>query len=179
MKIKEVIIIMATCFMYTSYSFGQSKTIEGLKHKIVVEKPINWIQLPDEGPFYIIPDYEDASGETYIKLIGNDYSKTPKLEEFIEELHENIKKNHSDIKMETFDLKIKNIKKDNFMTGNYKTYTYSYENGQKLCMLFIECKKTIVQLVFSANNEERFKKYFKSFEKMAKSIKVVAKKQTK
>jgi hypothetical protein len=176
MKIKLVILLS---LIFSCYSNAQSKTFEGLHYKIFVDIPINWHQLPGNDIFHIMPDDDNISELTYIKIIGNDYYTTPNLDKFIEDINKNAKGREKGTKIEKLNLIFKNLKKDNFITGRYKTFQYTYKDRLKVCIVFIECKRTIVEIVFSAEDGLKFKTHFKAFEKIAKSIIIKEKRQTK
>ncbi|MBF4473310.1 hypothetical protein [Flavobacterium sp. HJJ] len=173
MRITEKFILLI-CIIFSTYSNSQSKMIVGNKHTILVEIPKKWIQAQnDQLPFFIKPDEKNVSELTYMYVYGIDYDTNPKLDEWIDGNNKYLIENEKGVKIGSLDLKFENIKKDNYVNGNYKIVTYEYKNKRKECLLIIECINTIVTVVLSTDNDLEFKKYIKSFEEIVKSTKIL------
>ena len=180
MKTQLSLSLLSICLCLANISTAQTKTINGRNYKITFEKPAQWTQLSkdsylyDEMYYEAVPNNEKRSEETYIKMLGNDFAVFQPLDIFIKELHDEMKQNHQVTKTQKLDLKQVNFAKNSYLTGNFKAYTYQLKSGRKYCILYIECKETIIEVAFSGSNESIFNKHYKAVEKLVRSLKVEA-----
>ena len=154
--------------------FGQSKMVVGRKHTIFVNIPKNWLQAQnDQLPFFIKPNEKNVSNKTYMYVYGLDYTASPKLEDWIEGNNKDVLISSDSVKIDTLNIEFSNIKKDDYLTGRYKTITYQYKDNRKEVLLIIECKNTIATVVLSAGDNLEFDKRFTSFKELSNSFRIL------
>ena len=172
MKIK---LLNLTILLFLSINtFGQSKMIVGQNHTILAEIPNKWIQAENEQlPFFIKPDETDVSVSTYMYVYGIDYDINPEIEKWIAGNNEYLKSNFPDIIIGTKDLTFENLNDSNYYTGKSQVITYEYPDKRKESILVIECKKSIITVVLSAENNEKFNEYLNAFSELGNSIEII------
>lgn len=155
-------------------TFAQSKMIVGQNHTIFVEIPNKWIQAENEQlPFFIKPDENNVSPSTYMYVYGIDYDINPEIEKWISGNNEYLKSNFPEIIIGTKEVTFENLGDSKYYTGKNQVITYEYPDKRKESILVIECKNSIITVVLSAENDEKFKEYLKAFSQLANSIKIM------
>ena len=106
-------------------------------------------------------------------VYGLDYNINPKLEDWIEGNNKDVLNSQDSVKIDSLKIEFKNLKKDDYLTGRYKTITYEYKDKRKEVLLIIECKNTIATIVFSASDTIEFDKFIVSFKELSNSVKIL------
>jgi len=168
-------IYMTLLFLLTfNWTYGQSKMLVGKKHTIFVDIPKNWVQAQnDQLPFFIKPDEKNVNEKTYSYVYGLDYNGNPDLNGWIEGNTKYLIENNKGLKVDSLNLTFENLKKNDYLTGRYKTITYEYEDKRKEVLLIIECKNTIVTCVLSGVNDQEYQKYLSALTDLGKSLRVL------
>ena len=166
---------MTLLFLLTfNWTYGQSKMLVGKKHTIFVDIPKNWVQAQnDQLPFFIKPDEKNVNEKTYSYVYGLDYNGNPDLNGWIEGNTKYLIENNKGLKVDSLNLTFENLKKNDYLTGRYKTITYEYEDKRKEVLLIIECKNTIVTCVLSGVNDQEYQKYLFALTDLGKSLRVL------
>ena len=171
---KKLLSVLTLTILFVGLTFGQSKMIVGKKHTIFVEIPENWLQAQnDQLPFFIKPDKNEVSSETYMYVYGIDYNSNPELNIWIKGNNDYISDKFKGLKIDTLNQKFDNIKSDYYLTGNYLAITYKYPSGRNEVILVIECKNTIVTALLSTKDETEFKELLPSFIELSKTLKIL------
>lgn len=161
--------------LFAGQTFGQSKMVVGQKHTIFVDIPQGWLQAQnDQLPFFIKPEKNNVSNETYMYVYGIDYNSQPELSGWVRGNNDYILDKFKAVKIDTLNQKFDNIKANEYLTGNYLTIAYKYPNGRQELILVIECKSTIVTAVLSTKDKAELNSLLPSFIKLSKSLKVLA-----
>ena len=170
---KKFLLLLVTTILVASQSFGQTKMIVGQKHLIFVDIPKGWLQAQNDPlPFFIKPDLQNVSNQTYMYVYGIDYKAKPALEGWIKGNNDYVSKQFKGVKIDSLDLKFDNIKTGDYTTGNYIVITYTYTDGKKEVLLIVECVFTIVTAVLSAKDQAEFDLFLPSFVELSKSLKI-------
>ena len=162
------------CFFCITVSWGQTKLLSLKQHSIVLNIPKKWVKGSNEKlSFYLVPSKKDQNESTYMYLyIYNTENTSPNLNLWIDNNINILKEKNKDVKIDTLFHKFENLKKDKYLTGNYKIFTYEYPDKHKEAQLVIETKKTFITVFLSAENKSIFRKQYRSFKKLIKSMKI-------
>ena len=169
-------IYLTSLFLLTAIicSYGQNKMLVGKKHTIFVDIPKNWVQAQNiHLPFFIKPDEKNVNERTYSYVYGLDYEGNPDLNGWIEGTTKHLIENNKGLKVDSLNLQFENLKKDDYLTGRYKTIVYEYEDKRKEVLLLVECKNTIVTCVLSAVNDQEYQKHIRVITDLGKSLRVL------
>ena len=173
-NIMKKLLFSVLTILFIGQAFGQSKMVVGQKHTIFVDTPKGWLQAQnDQLPFFIKPDKNNVSNETYMYIYGIDYNIQPELSGWVKGNNEYILDKFRGVKIDTLNQKFDNIKTNNYLTGNYLNITYEYPAGKHEVILVIECKYTIVTAVLSTKDKEELNSLLPSFIELSKSLKVL------
>jgi hypothetical protein len=171
--IKKIFLFIVLTFLVNS--FGQTRMISFKQHTVVLHIPKRWIQIPnDKMSFYLIPFKKEANEKTFIYIyVHNLENKESDMNSWLNYNNDLLKEKNSNIKIDSIlNNSFENIKKSKYITGRYKLLTYEFENQRKEAQLVIETKKTIIAVVLSAENKNEFKKQFRSFKRLIKSLSI-------
>ena len=166
-----LVLMLALCSVKL---YAQPKMIVGDRHSIFVNMPTDWLQAQHEAlPFFIKPNAPNVSDMTYLYVYGIDYSSSPELDKWIEGNNAYVVDNFEGVILGELDIKLDNIVPDDFLTGKYKTITYTYTNGRMEALVIIELNHTIATIVLSTNGKAEFEKYLPSLIEVAKSFRAL------
>lgn len=153
----------------------QTKMVIAEKHTVFIDVPSGWLQVPIDGVQLFLRPYQDSiiDEETYMYVLGLDYRSTPNLNEWIDANTTYLKETSKDVVDDSLSITFDNIKNNGYLTGRYKTISYTYSDGRKEVLLIIECNYSIVTVVISTKNEQSLEKNLSSFKQFAQSIKIL------
>jgi hypothetical protein len=162
------------CFFCVTVSWGQTKFLSLKQHNIILNIPKNWVKSPNEKlPFYVVPFKKKLDDITFMYLyIYNTENTSPNLNLWIDNNINILKEKNKGVKIDTLFHKFDNLSKDKYLTGNYRIFTYEYQDERKEAQLVIETKKTFITVLLSAENKSVFRKQYRSFKRMIKSMKI-------
>lgn len=162
------------CFFCITVSWGQTKIVSLKQHNIILNIPKNWVKTSNEKlSFYLVPFKKQTDDNTYMYLyIYNTEDTSLDLNLWIDNNINILKEKNKNVKIDTLFHKFDNLKKDKYLTGNYKIFTYEFPDKRKEAQLVIETKKTFITVLLSAESKSTFRKQYKSFKKLIKSMKI-------
>ena len=171
MKILFSLVLFTIAFLNTAAA--QMQMLYGKNHAIFAMIPEKW-QLNEnkEIPFFLKPERAEVNPMTYMYVLGIDYETTPVAKDWVAANNEYLLKKMPEVKIKSTKVKFSNLKRNGYLTGKYEAVTYAYPNDRKEIILAIECEKTIVSVVLSAKDATEFKKLYKDFKELVKSLRI-------
>ncbi|URA09088.1 hypothetical protein [Thermospira aquatica] len=159
--------------------FSQGAVIYGEKHFYTLLTPKGWVYDKDfcravGVPYIIFPSSEETNEvkKIYIYSMGFDRKEGSKenIDSFVKYDTNDFLNKFPDLKIEKLNINFTNIVKNQYLSGKYYIFKFTYPDGRYENVLYIDAKETVVTIVYSAYYEENYRKYFNDFLSLVNSF---------